>query len=134
MTSAQLPTVASSALVDAQAAGAVVLDVREPEEWDAGHLEGSVRAPMYEVPAWLAARGSAGGGSADGGAPEPGSTGGAPKRPVIVVCRSGHRSAHATAWLREQGVDARNFDGGLLAWAVERRPLITDDGRPGVVA
>ncbi len=130
MTSPPIPTVDSAALLDAQAAGAVVLDVREPEEWEAGHLEGSVHAPMYEVPAWLAARGSDGGGPVERSSVERGPV----ERAVIVVCRSGHRSAHATAWLREQGVDARNLDGGLLAWAVEHRPLITDDGRPGFVA
>jgi rhodanese-related sulfurtransferase len=106
----QLPTTAPAELDQARADGAVVLDVREDEEWDAGHLPDSVHIPMHAVPAWLDAR------AADD------------ERPVVVVCRSGHRSAHVTEWLVSQGVDASNLDGGLLAWAVERRPMVTDSG------
>jgi rhodanese-related sulfurtransferase len=111
----QLPTADITELEPARAAGALILDVREDAEWDAGRLEGSEHVVMHEVPAWLAGRGDQ-------------------LPPTIVVCRSGHRSAHVTAWLREQGVDARNLDGGLLAWAVARRPLVTDDGRDAYVA
>jgi rhodanese-related sulfurtransferase len=112
----QLPTTAPADLDQARAGGAIVLDVREPEEWDAGHLADSVHVPMHAVPAWLDARD------------------GADDHAVVVVCRSGHRSAHVTAWLLQQGVPATNLDGGLLAWAVERRPLVTDDGAPPFVA
>ena len=112
----QLPTTVPADLDQARAAGAVVLDVREPDEWDAGHLADSEHVPMHAVPAWLGARA------------------GTDDRPVVVVCRSGHRSAHVTTWLLEQGVAASNLAGGLLAWAVERRPLVTDDGAPPYVA
>jgi rhodanese-related sulfurtransferase len=112
----QLPTMSPADLDQARDAGAVVLDVREPEEWDAGHLADSVHVPMHAVPAWVDARAEA------------------DDRAVVVVCRSGHRSAHVTAWLLGQGVAATNLDGGLLAWAVERRPLVTDDGAPPYVA
>jgi hypothetical protein len=40
---------------------------------------------------------------------------------------------HAVAWLTAQGYDAVNLDGGMLAWAAARRPVVTDDGTPGVV-
>jgi rhodanese-related sulfurtransferase len=112
----QLPTTATADLDQARTDGALVLDVREPEEWDAGHLADSVHVPMHAVPAWFDSR-----------APDD-------LRPVVVVCRSGHRSAHATAWLVGQGVAASNLDGGLLAWAVERRPLVRDDGQAPFVA
>lgn len=112
----QLPTTATGDLDRARADGAVVLDVREPQEWQAGHLADSVHVPMHAVPAWLDARA------------------GDDDRAVVVVCRSGHRSAHVTAWLLEQGVDASNLDGGLLAWAVERRPLVTDTAAAPFVA
>ncbi len=52
---------------------------------------------------------------------------------TLVVCRSGHRSAHATAYLRQQGIEAVNRDGGLLAWQRAGRPLVTDDGAPPTV-
>ena len=42
----------------------------------------------------------------------------------------GGRSAHVTAWLNDQGYDAVNLDGGMLAWAVAGRPMSSDDGRP----
>jgi rhodanese-related sulfurtransferase len=106
----QLPTTAPADLDQARNGGAVVLDVREPEEWDAGHLADSVHVPMHAVPAWVDVRG------------------GEDDRPVVVVCRSGHRSAHVTRWLLEQGVAATNLDGGLLAWAVEHRPLEAENG------
>lgn len=112
----QLPLTAPVDLDHARAGGAVVLDVREPQEWDAGHLADSVHVPMHAVPGWLGARA------------------GDDDRPVVVVCRSGHRSAHVTAWLLEQGVTASNLDGGLLAWATERRPLVTADGRQPHIA
>lgn len=112
----QLPTTAPADLEHARDGGVVVLDVREPEEWDAGHLADSIHVPMHAVPAWVDARD------------------GEDDRPVVVVCRSGHRSAHVTAWLLEQGVSATNLDGGLLAWAVERRALVTDSGAPPFVA
>jgi rhodanese-related sulfurtransferase len=111
-----IPALDPAELVEAAAGGALILDVREPEEWDAGHLADSLHVPMHAVPAWLDSR------AADD------------NRDVVVVCRSGHRSAHVTAWLVEQGVPAANLDGGLLAWAVEHRPLVTDDGRRPFVA
>jgi rhodanese-related sulfurtransferase len=47
-------------------------------------------------------------------------------RTVVVVCRSGNRSAHATTMLRGAGVDAVNLDGGLRAWSATGMPLVTD--------
>jgi rhodanese-related sulfurtransferase len=112
----QPPMTAPADLDQARAGGAVILDVREPEEWDAGHLADSVHVPMRAVPAWVDARA------------------GDDNRPVVVVCRSGHRSAHVTTWLLEQDVVASNLDGGLLAWAVERRPLVSDTAAEPFVA
>jgi rhodanese-related sulfurtransferase len=55
-------------------------------------------------------------------------------RKVVVVCRSGNRSAHATNMLRGAGVDAVNLDGGLHAWSAVGLPLVTDGHEPGRVA
>ncbi len=49
----------------------------------------------------------------------------APPTAVVVVCRSGHRSALAAAWLRGQGRDAVNLAGGLLDWARAGLPLVS---------
>ena len=52
---------------------------------------------------------------------------------MLVVCRSGNRSAYATGYLVDQGFDAVNLAGGLIAWHDAGRPLTTDDGGPGQV-
>ena len=106
----QVPTVDARSVPD----DAYLLDVREPEEWAAGHVDGAVHVPLGDLPLRL---------------PEVPTD-----REVVVVCKVGGRSAHAVAWLTAQGYDAVNLDGGMLAWAAARRPLVTDDGRPGVVA
>lgn len=94
-------------------ADATILDVREEEEWDAGHVEGSTHVPMSglagrvdEVPA---------------------------TDPLVVVCRMGGRSAQVAGWLRQQGREAVNLSGGLEAWQAAGRPLVTPDGGPGTV-
>lgn len=93
--------------------GAVVLDVREPGEWNAGHVEGSAWIPMGE----LASR--------QDELPD--------DRLLVVVCHSGNRSARVTQALVAAGYDAANLVGGLEAWAQAGHPLVTDDGAPGTV-
>ena len=87
--------------VSAVPADAFILDVREPDEWSAGHVEGSLHVPMGQVAARLA--------------DIPGDC------RVVVACRSGGRSARVTNFLRQQGYDAVNLDGGLKAWAAAGR-------------
>lgn len=94
--------------------GAVILDVREDDEWEAGHVDGSTHVPLSELPARA------------GDIPA--------ADPLVVVCRVGGRSAQVTAWLRQQGREAVNLSGGLEAWQDAGRPLVTGDGRPGRVA
>jgi rhodanese-related sulfurtransferase len=82
---------------------AFILDVREPDEWSAGHVEGSLHIPMGLLP--------------DRAAEVP------HDRRVVVVCRSGHRSARVTGYLRQHGCDAVNLEGGLVAWRAADRKL-----------
>ena len=105
----RIPSVPASSVAE----DAVVLDVREDDEWAAGHIDGSLHIPMHELPARLAEV------PADG--------------PLVVACKVGGRSAQVVAWLAQQGYDVANLDGGLLAWASARRPLVRDDGAPGGV-
>lgn len=109
----QIPTVPVDALPD----DALVLDVREDEEWDAGHIDGAHHVPMYQVPAHVAHGEQL-----------------TPDRRVVVVCKMGGRSAQVTAWLAQQGFDAANLEGGMLAWASAGRPMVSEDGRPPRVA
>lgn len=92
----------------------LLLDVREQDEWDAGHIEGSLHIPMDE----LAARQSE--------LPQ--------DRPIVAVCRTGRRSAAVTEALSRAGYDAHNLVGGVAEWQGQDLPLVDEDGDPGVVA
>lgn len=92
---------------------AVVVDVREQDEWDAGRAPGALHIPLSELPERLADL---------------------PEDELLVVCRSGGRSARATAWLTHNGYDARNLDGGMKAWSVAGLPLTAGtDGEPQIL-
>lgn len=93
---ADVPTVS----VDAVPNGAVLLDVREPEEWAAGRIAGALHIPMMELPQRMTQE------------PAPLD----PDADIVVICKVGGRSAQVTAWLRRQGYAATNLAGGMLAW------------------
>jgi rhodanese-related sulfurtransferase len=113
-----IPTVTVDTVPDdAASAPFVVLDVREDEEWAAGHIDGAVHVPMNQVPQQLQF--------------DPGPL--TPDAQIVVVCKVGGRSAQVTAWLRHHGYDARNLDGGMLAWAAAHRPMQADNGAPAQV-
>lgn len=96
------------------AEAAVLVDVREVHEWEAGHVAGAVHLPLGLVPTRLDEL---------------------PRdRRIVVVCRSGRRSAGVTDLLNGSAFDAVNLDGGLLAWVEEGLPLETDGGGEGQVA
>jgi rhodanese-related sulfurtransferase len=90
-----------------------LLDVREQDEWEAGHIEGAQHIPLGELGARLAE---------------------VPREQVVVaVCRTGSRSDRAALGLRANGFKAENLDGGVTAWTRAGLPLVTDAGRPGRV-
>ncbi|MEE1930057.1 rhodanese-like domain-containing protein [Streptomyces sp. TRM 70351] len=100
--------------VGAVPADAFLLDVREPDEWAAGHARGAVHVPIGEVTARVGELTEQAGDAR-----------------VFVVCRVGGRSAQVTGFLAAQGVDAVNVDGGMLAWAAAGRPLVAGDSGAG---
>jgi rhodanese-related sulfurtransferase len=108
----QVPTVAINGVPDPLPEGLAVLDVREPVEWANGHIEGSVHVPLMELPQRLDELGD---------------------QQTLVVCKVGGRSAQAVGYLRQQGYDAVNLDGGLLEWEAAGRALVSETGRPPVV-
>ncbi|MEJ8649284.1 rhodanese-like domain-containing protein [Streptomyces sp. MS1.AVA.3] len=103
--------------VDALTSEDFLLDVREDDEWDAGHAEGALHIPMSEFVARY--------GELTEAAPEDGK--------VYVLCRVGGRSAQVAQYLIQQGVDAVNVAGGMQAWEAAGRPVSDGKGGSGVV-
>jgi rhodanese-related sulfurtransferase len=91
--------------------GAALVDVREPDEWEAGHAPDAVHVPLRE----LALDALPGG------------------VPLLVVCHVGGRSAVAASALGRAGVAAVNVAGGMAAWERAGLPVVTDAGDSGVV-
>ncbi len=105
----RVPTVTVSELPDPLPEGISVLDVREPVEWEQAHIEGAVHLPLGELTARLDEL---------------------PSGRIVVVCKMGGRSAQATAYLSQQGLDVANLDGGMIDWAAAGRPMVSETGRP----
>ncbi len=85
---------------------ALLLDVREQSEYDSGHILSSKLVPLGKLGARL------------------GELEKYRERPIIVVCRSGMRSASACALLSKQGfAQVYNLNGGVTAWQKASLPL-----------
>ena len=102
VTSAELP------------AGAFLLDVREDDEWEAGHAPDAVHVRLGEL------------GARAGELPR--------DRDVYIICRSGVRSAYAAQALGGAGLNAVNVADGMTGWAVAGLPMISQDGAEPYVA
>jgi rhodanese-related sulfurtransferase len=90
---------------------AVLLDVREDDEWSAGHAPEAVHVRLGDLdPSGLAAA-----------------------KPVVAVCRSGNRSRAAAMKLAAAGITAYNLAGGMKGWHGSGRPVVRDDGATGTV-
>jgi len=88
------------------AEGAQLLDVRTKEEWDEGHLKGATLVTVTEEGFLKKAKAVLD-----------------PKKPVVVYCRSGKRSAKATEQLRAAGFIVYDLEGGINAWKASGKPL-----------
>lgn len=91
-----------------------VVDVRWPNEWQAGHIDGALHIPVDDLDDHLDELDHS--------------------RPVVTVCRSGSRSTEAAAALVEEGFEAESLDGGMVAWEKAGLSFAADDGKPGQVA
>lgn len=94
--------------------GALLLDVREAEEWVAGHAPDATHIPMSTL--------------SDRASEIP------QDRVVVCVCRVGGRSAAVTDALAQAGWETVNMAGGMQAWAAAGLPVVTDGGSAGYVA
>lgn len=88
-------------------AGARLIDVREPDEYEAGHVPGAVLVPLASVTSSLDKF------TADA--------------TNYVICKSGARSYRACEFLVDQGIDAVNVEGGTMAWIISGRGTIAGD-------
>jgi rhodanese-related sulfurtransferase len=88
---------------DAARPAPLLVDVREPWEFDVCHIAGSRHIPLGQLPAHV------------DDLPQ--------DRPLVLVCHHGNRSHHAAAWLQRIGFqDVHNLRGGVAAWAHEVDP------------
>jgi rhodanese-related sulfurtransferase len=100
-----VPEIDISTLEERLGEGVVVIDVREDDEYVAGHVAGAVLVPLGTVPDRVAEL------PAD--------------EPFLIICHSGGRSGRAVQFLRAQGLDATNVAGGTSAWVTSGRPVVT---------
>ncbi len=106
----RLPDVPAATVPD----DAWLLDVREDDEWAAGHAPGARHIPLGQLGARAAE---------------------VPQEEVIyVVCRSGHRSGQAAQALAGAGWRTVNVAGGMQQWAAAGLPMVTDSGAEPYVA
>ena len=109
-----VPTVAVTDVPEPIPDRVVVLDVRERQEYAAGHIANSHHIPLMRLP--------------DNVDQVP------VDAQVLVVCKVGARSAQAVRFLRAHGRAVVNLDGGLAAWDAAGRPLeASSDTTPAIV-
>ncbi|GAA3399548.1 rhodanese-like domain-containing protein [Paenibacillus hodogayensis] len=85
---------------------AIVIDVREPEEYEEAHIGGLPLIPMGDIIDWTE--------KLD------------PEREYVFVCRSGRRSLEVAKYFQNNGFGrVHNFAGGMLSWAAEGNTIAT---------
>ncbi len=103
----QLPTTTPDAVhqrLESREAKPLIVDVREPHEYQAGHIDGARLAPLGNVADEL--------------------EGVAKDREIVLVCRSGNRSGKAQKILADRGyTNLENMEGGMLAWEKRGYPV-----------
>ena len=100
----ELPPIEVQALL-AATTPPLLLDVREPWELETAAILGALNIPMGQVPTRLAEL--------------------QPTRPIVVMCRSGRRSAQVGMLLERNGfTDVINLAGGIAAWSEDVDPSI----------
>jgi rhodanese-related sulfurtransferase len=113
MSAEAVPEVSAETASELAEAGALLLDIREADEWDAGHAPEAQWIPMSEVQARVDEL---------------------PRdRQILAICRSGSRSRVLAGALLGVGYDVVNVEGGMRAWAAEDFEVVASDGLPGVV-
>ena len=98
-------------------ADAVVIDVREPSEFETGHIPGAINIPRGVLEFQVDAH------PAVANVSDPALS--HKERPIVVVCRTGGRAALSAVNLQRLGfADVRSIAGGVLAWGEAGLPLV----------
>jgi rhodanese-related sulfurtransferase len=105
--------VTATEAVAALADGALLLDVRETDEWDAGHAPQAVHLPLSEINTRVDEIPT--------------------DRTIVCVCHVGGRSAMVADALTRGGWQAVNLDGGMRAWVAAGFDVVDSAGGPGMV-
>lgn len=100
-----VPEIDIAGFVEAHQRTHALLDVREPDEYRAGHVPGAVLVPLGQL----------------GDRLDDVPTGGE----LFVICRSGARSASALELLAHYGIEGTNVAGGTLGWIAAGEPIVT---------
>jgi cysteine synthase/rhodanese-related sulfurtransferase len=85
---------------------ALLIDVREPDEFNDHHLPDSINIPLANLPSWIKTR-------KDNDPTQ-----------IIFICRSGNRSARATYLAKQMNINACNMRGGTVEWSAQNYPRI----------
>jgi rhodanese-related sulfurtransferase len=103
---AHVPQRSATEVADVMRQRAVqVVDVREHDEWRAGHIDGATHIPLGALASRVAELDR--------------------DKPIVTICRSGHRSMAAAQALKGAGFsDVANMEGGMIAWARSGLPVI----------
>ena len=86
------------------------VDVREQEEWVAGHAEGVAWNPLSKFDATVLPT----------------------DRPIIFICRSGNRSGQVTQYMAQSRNEVFNMVGGMKAWSAAGLPMVSKSNEPFV--
>jgi rhodanese-related sulfurtransferase len=98
-----MQTVDIDRLSAALSEGGTLVDVRESDEYAAGHVPGARSIPMGQLPGRMSELDR--------------------EQPVYLICASGNRSGAMTELLAASGFDVHNVDGGTKAWVRAGRPV-----------
>lgn len=89
-----------------QSQGALILDVRERTEWEAGHIEGAILIPLGQLSDRVSELPT--------------------DQTIVVVCHTGNRSAQGRDILRKAGfIQTTSMAGGMNDWIARGNPVVT---------
>lgn len=103
-----LPEIDTQKAFEEQSAGKILVDVRESDEFEAGHALGALSVPLSELKERISELDKS--------------------VALNIICKSGGRSAQAAVALNSIGYNATNVKGGSLEWLASQLPFVSDNG------